>query len=111
MHSLRFPRGWQASAKRVFYLFAERFVFCLATSFLLLRLGGWISDVFEPLVSPRGCRPVTQVERHLTGSEIRPGEGAWRADRKEQVGNKAVCVVELYLPAVNADSLLLLLLL
>lgn len=74
---------------------------------MVLRLGVWISDVSAPLVSPRGHRPVTQVERHLTGNEIRPAEGACRADRKERLGYKAVCVADsFYPPAARADSLL-----
>lgn len=58
---------------------------CSLSNFLLLRLGVWISDVSAPLVSPRGHCPVTQFERHLTGNEIRPGERAWRADRKSEL--------------------------
>lgn len=78
---------------------------CSLSNFLLLRLGVWISDVSAPLVSPQGHHPVTQFERHLTGNEIRQGERAWRADRKEQVENKAVCVLQFYPLAIHTDSL------
>lgn len=111
MHSLRSPRGSRTRARTgVFYLFACFRAICFPSRALFFFPGSaresGLAASSHPVVSPRGHRPVTQVERHLTGNEIRPGERARRADRKERVENKAVGVLSA--GRTHTDSLLLL---